>query len=200
MDKKAIEKADSRLRVARKTAADLQDCADYHAFVDTWYTFITAAKNIWTVLEQGAKDTPQCRQWFGSKAQERRDDELLQYLFEARNDDEHGLDPITEHVPGSLAVGVAKPGFSNRMLINKMLIRDGKITHFDAEPLDGKPILIEQTLPHARLSQIRPRGRPPMDPPKTHQGQPLSDTTPLGIANMSLTYLAALVEEARSRA
>ena len=200
MDRKAIEKAESRLRVAKKAAADLRECKDYHAFVDTWYTFITAAKNIWTVLEQGAKDTPRCRQWFGAKAKDRRSDDLLQYLFEARNDDEHGLEAITEHVPGSLAIGVAKPGYSNNMLIKELVIGDGgQITRFDAEPLDGKPILIEQTLPHARLAKIRPRGRPPMDPPTAHRGSPLPDNSPVTVADTALSYLEELVAEARGR-
>jgi hypothetical protein len=199
MDRKAIDKAESRLRVAKKAAGDLHACKDYRTFVDTWYTFITASKNIWTVLEQGAKDNAQCRQWFGTKANYRRADELLQYLFEARNDDEHGLDAITEHVPGTLKVGVNKPGFSNAMHIKNLVIDgEGQIS-FETESLDGKPILVEQTPSYARLAQIRPRGRPPMHPPTSHLGTALSDNSPVAVADTAVVYLEALVAEARGR-
>jgi hypothetical protein len=200
MDPKAITKAESRLRIAMKAAAELRQCNQYDVFTDTLYQFISAAKNIWTALEQGAKDTPQCRQWFGAKAKERRGDELLQYLFEARNDDEHGLEPVTVRVPGSLGIGVAKPGFSNSMVINSMNFDGaGRIAHFDAASLDGKPILIEETLPHAKLADIRPVGRPPMKPPTSHKGAPIASDAPSAVADLAVIYLAALVAEASAR-
>ena len=199
MDLNAVIKAESRLRVAQKAAADIKECKSYHDFVDAWYTFITAAKNIWTVLEQGAKVSSQSKQWFGSKAKQRRSDDLLQYLFEARNDDEHVIEEVTEHVPGSLAIGVAKPGYSNSVRIENLSIKGGKVTIGGLHGLDGKPVLVEQTVPHPRLSKIRPRGRSEMSPPTSHLGAQLRDNSPVTVAETALIYLAALVEDARSR-
>jgi hypothetical protein len=198
MDQRAIIKARIRLNIAAEAADTIRLCTEYDKFVGTWYTFITSSKNIWTTLEQGSKDNPQCRQWFGAKERERRTDELLQYLFEARNDDEHGLEAITEHVQGSTKIGVSKPGFSNSIYIRKLSIGPTGI-EFDGHSLDGKPILMEQTLPHFRLSEIRPRGRPLMQPPSSHKGIILTDISPVAVADLALSYFRALVEEAALR-
>lgn len=196
VDVKAIIKAKSRLRVAEKALAELAASQQYEEFSDTWYTFLVATKNVYTVLEQGSKVTPQSRQWFANVRQARKDDELLQYLFEARNDDEHGLDNSTEHVPGSLAIGVAREGYSNSVRLNGTLGPGGS---FNVESLDGKPVLIEQTLPHARLVSVQARGNRTINPPLSHLGVRLHDTSPVAVATLGLTYLTALVDDAESR-
>ena len=196
MDVKAIIKAKSRLRVAEKALAELAASQRYEEFSDTWYTFLVATKNVYTVLEQGSKVTPQSRQWFASVRQARKDDELLQYLFEARNDDEHGLENSTEHVPGRLAIGVAREGYSTSVRLNGTIGPGGSL---NVESLDGKPVLIEQTLPHARLVSVQARGNRTINPPLSHLGVRLRDTSPLAVATLSLTYLTALVNDAESR-
>ena len=118
MDPAAIAKANSRLRTAKKAIEDLTGCNDYDTFSEYLYTFLVAAKGIYTILEQGAKSRAQARQWFGAKSKERRSDPLLQYLYQARDDDEHGLSRVVEHVPGALGIGVSKPGFSNAIRLD----------------------------------------------------------------------------------
>jgi hypothetical protein len=200
MDQKAIVKAESRLRLAKAAAEKLAAAKDYESFTDEWYAFLVALKNIWTVLQQGAKVSPQSRQWFGAKEKERRGDELLQYLFEARNDDEHGLEPITEHQQASLSVGVNKPGYSNNMLVNMRIgFPDGN-NYIKTTPLDGRPVLIEQAPERFVLSALHPRGRPNLPPPTMHLGAPVKDATPTGVATSALVYMSALVEAASARA
>lgn len=55
MKRAAIEKAESRLRLIRKSINELEGCKDFTGFRDTWSQFLTAAKGVYTVLEQGAK-------------------------------------------------------------------------------------------------------------------------------------------------
>lgn len=112
MEVKALKKAQSRLRVASLSAAALDNTAGYDDFTDQWYIFLHAAKGIYTVLEQGAKSSPQARQWFGKKNQERKDDPLLRFVCEARNDDEHGIEQGFEVRPQSLSLGVGEAGAS----------------------------------------------------------------------------------------
>lgn len=193
MDKKAIEKAESRFRVASKAASELGAAKSFQDFTDSWYSFLHASKGIYTVLEQGAKASAQSRQWFGAKARERKADELLQYVYEARNDDEHGLEPITALKRGGLAIGVAKPGFSSSMVFNGTLGPGGSL---NVEALDGKPVLIEHIPDSFVLGDIAPRGRPKMAPPKTHLGEPLPSQAPSAVAETTLRYMRGLVDEA----
>lgn len=125
---------------------------------------------------------------------------MLQYLFEARNDDEHGLEPITEHKRGALAIGVNKPGFSREMKLEMRIgFADGN-NYINATPLDGKPILFEHTPDTFALSAIRPRGRQSMQPPTTHLGKQLADPSPVGVASVALAYMEELLQEASALA
>ena len=61
------------------------------------------------------------------KSTGKKSDPLLQYLFQARDDDEHGIDPITTRDPGGFVVGARKPGFSGSMIINHIEVNDGTV-------------------------------------------------------------------------
>lgn len=109
MNLNAITKAESRLRLATQQLESCSNAANHNDFADAWYLFLVAAKNVLTTLEQGAKSSAQSRQWFGAKKQERKDDPLLQYLFQARNDEEHGLADVTKLKAGYFAIGGFDP-------------------------------------------------------------------------------------------
>ena len=207
MDPKALTKASSRLRVAQKAVADLQDCESYDAFGDLWYMFLVAAKNVYTVLEQGAKANPQSRQWFGAKNQQRKSDPLLRYVTEARNDDEHGIEPISEFVPSRIDIGVNKDGASSHMVDNNgnVFSNCGIAYSFVGEvpkrlpimrSLDGKPVHIEDRPAHVRLIRVHDRSKNPYDPPASHLGQKIDGSSPLVVANIMISYLEALMVEA----
>lgn len=191
MNPKATAKAKSRLRVARRAIEDLRQCQDFDTFNDIWYTFLAAFKNVYTVLEQGTKNSAQGRQWFGGRKHERRQDPLLQYLYQARNDNEHGINNVAEYVPGEVRGGVRKPGFSNSM---RFSVIDGQITQL--ESLDGLPVLVERTLPHVKLVRVHDRAGRPYDPPDQHRGQNLTDRSPLHVATLAVDYLGDFVAEA----
>lgn len=200
MDSRAIVKANSRLRVAKQAAQDLAACRDFDAFTDTWYTFLTAAKNIYTVLEQGAKISAQSKQWFGAKAAERRGDPLLQYLYEARNADEHGLEPVSEVTGGDLRLSFPSTGADwNASAHVRRVSSDLSVTSFeilDTNHSDSKTIDTFQTIKKARLVDIVARGNRVLAPPSTHRGIPIAERSPQAIANLALVYLEALVRDA----
>jgi cytochrome P450 len=168
MNPLAVTKARSRLRAAKRAVETLSACEDYDTFADTWYTFLVAAKSIYTVLEQGAKTSAQSRQWFGAKSTERRKDPLLQYLYQARDDDEHGVKPVVEHVSEVLALGIHKPGYSTSFRIDGTIGQGGTI---QATSLDGKPVLVWYAAAHTRLIRVHGRDRKPYDPP--HEVDPI---------------------------
>jgi len=192
MNPKAITKAESRLRVCQKALVALGQCKTYNEFTDVWYTFLTAAKGIYTTLEQGAKTSPQSRQWFGAKARERRSDGLLQYVYQARDDEEHGIEPGSELVPGYTAIGKTAPGFSSKIRVDT-----GSRGEMHVASLDGKPVLIEQVFPHVQLITVRGRDGKLYLPPEGHLGQPLEDKSPGSVAQLTIAYLIALLEEAK---
>jgi hypothetical protein len=199
MDSRAISKACSRLVIARKAVVALNSSNTFDEFSANWYGFLVAAKNVYTILEQGAKVSPQSRQWFGSKNAQRRADPLLQYLYQARDDDEHGLGNVLEHVPGRLAIGRNKLGFSEEMSFTGSISAaygGPDQTSLNVQSLDGKPVFVDYTPSHAKLIRVHGRGKRVYDPPEEHLGTKLASNLPIPVATVALVYLTALVDEA----
>jgi hypothetical protein len=92
MKPEAIRKARARLQRAQEAYDCLILPGTEETFEANWTDFLIASHTVYTSLEQGAKDNATSRQWFGSKKRERREDPLLQYVHQARNADEHGLE------------------------------------------------------------------------------------------------------------
>ncbi|HEY0624671.1 hypothetical protein [Sphingomonas sp.] len=209
MDKAAIAQASRRLAIAQKAHALLASASNHDEFSDSWYTLIVAAKSVWTLLEQGSKSSPQSRQWFGGKKRERRDDELLQYMFEARNAAEHGLEDVVRHQPpynrleGRFAVGET-PGLKSGTQITGMQLnfsRGLSIVGVDPEgndislPIESRIVDYPET---SRLASITTRGSVVLKPPQKHLGKHLIDDHPASVAKANLDYLAAMIAEAEA--
>ena len=158
-------------------------------FSDAWYLFLTAAKNVYTILQQGSKTTPQSRQWFGGKKQERKTEPLLQYLFQARDDDEHGLANVTEHVPGEMSLTL--PQSRDPVVIKHLSVQNGRIEYEGSHPLH-----VNVTPSTARLAPVCGRGPVIYSPPTTFRGKQLTDVSPVAVGRIALDYLKDLIEGA----
>lgn len=200
MDPRAVIKAKARLNIARQQLESARVSNTYSEFSDCWYLFLVAAKNVYTTLEQGAKANAQSRQWFGGKKDDRKCDPLLQYLFQARDDDEHGLADVTKLEPGHLAIGKAAPGYSRSMTISMSADERGVPTIHELQSNDGLPVLIENIPSRAVLLPVTGRGHIIYPVPDSHLGSAISDQSPVHIGELGLAYLTALVADAELRA
>jgi len=208
MHKQALDKASQRLRIVKQSLKGLQEAASFQDTTDQWYMFLHAAKGIYTTLEQGAKATPQARQWFGKKNQERRSDELLRYISEARNDDEHGIESVTKLEKGHSLFGVAEKGFSQHVQdANGNVFIDCGVAirvHEDVEglivpklkSLDKMPIKSEKIPPRAVLVTVKDRSKNIFNPPSVHLNRKIDGYDPLIVASLAFEYLARLLDEA----
>jgi hypothetical protein len=193
MNPVAIAKAKERLTTAKTLIERIENCRTYQEFKSEWYLFLVTTKNIYTTLQIGSKTSAKSSQWYGAKIVFHENDELLQYLYIARNDAEHGLSPGTEYVPGELILGVTGHGLSNAFMLN------GSIgTGLRATSLDGLPIGVKETRPHAKLITVTDKGGNKFAPPTSHLGQPITDRSPLAIARLASSYLESLIREAET--
>ena len=191
MKPSAVEIVKSRLRVASEALRDLNTADTYDQFFDAWFVFLTAWKSIYTTLEQGAKPSPQSMQWFGGKARERKNDALLQYLFQARNDEEHGLKRSVEHGGGTQLYDVT-PGQKISMLADPIY---GKMRAVDVQT--GQPLnLINEQPAGPTLAVVEDRNHKKYYPPIGFLGEILVDSSPIGVAEAALKYMELLVDEA----
>lgn len=199
MERKAVEKAQQRFQLAKSQLERARDATDFESFQGYWYLFLISAKNVYTVLEQGSKDTAQCRQWFGGIKAQRRSDPLLQYLFQARDSDEHALEQVAEQVQPSVNIFAAPTGYSRSFHI-ELIRNDGfrpiveGVTSFD-----GKPVPIGTSPGYAKLARVRGRGDVFYDPPEFHLGEKISSNLPIPVGELALAFLERLIEDAAAR-
>lgn len=192
MDNQAVKKAYSRLAKARKAFEQLVDINDFNRFSEVWTDLLLAGNGVHSVLEQGAKITPQSRQWFGSKKNERRKDELLNYMHQARNADEHGVAPVT-HIVNEFSLGVTnRPTYVEHFSIGP----DG--IELDAHYSDdGAPLPLFVSEPFVVLSEVRDdRFGDVFYPPEKHLGEDIISNDPISTAELWIHYLTALIDEA----
>ena len=194
MSDQHIEKCRSRLRSAENALADLSAASDITSFQEGWYPFLCAWKAVLNVVEQVVKGTPAATTWFNRKKQERKDDPLLAYLFHARNDEEHGLDPSVRHAEAVVRFSIPDAGVENRQISVRVNPRTGKTEPYRT---DGGPLIIEEERgPGPALQSVTDRGII-YGPPVQHLGKSISDD-PLVVASAGLAWMHALVSEAES--
>lgn len=205
MDGRAISKSTDRLKIAYEALEDMHKATNHETFSRAWYVFLTSSKNIWTLFEQGSKLSPQSMQWFGGKKKQRKESAVLQFMFEARNADEHGLEDALELQSSSLRFSYTgntselPKGFSfgsvkfNTETNEASLVGNGT----DRSGIEVSVPLqsFEEVPPHSVLSAIRDRGgciiHPPRDPDNTVEA-----VLPIKAASICLEYLEGLISEA----
>jgi hypothetical protein len=194
MKKIAVEKAHNRVERATAAFDRIAHSDNFASFAEAWTDFLLAANSVFSILEKGAKESPHSRQWYGGKKKQGRDDELVRYMAQARNADEHGIEPVVEHDPGYFAIG--DPG--EHVVIQGLTANSSGISG-TLIPVDGKYPTITIKPAHPKLIPVFDDrfGGQWFDPPTMHLGQKLSDVSPLAAAEMMLKYVSDLVEEAQ---
>jgi hypothetical protein len=191
MERVAIEQAKRKLDAARKAMANLGSCKSFHEFLDEWSTILNACNNVFTKLEKGARMNAKSRQWMGGKKQFRKTDELLAYLHQARNADEHGLLDVAKHHEGAIGFGI-RPGYGS-LHIKSLTMVNGQITVDTDQP---EALQVNVTPPSTQLERVYDDRSDRWYPvPSAHNGQPIADKSPDVIARLAIDYCAALIIE-----
>ena len=183
----ALTKAQGRLRLAQRAFRTLQKIeAEPDAFDEHWVDFLIHWKGTYTKVQQAAKETPQEMQWFGGVNHERRNDPLLRWLYEARNDEEHGLITSATNQPAVLHWKLDEPkeGEGGTIFATNAGPRVMRVTEFHPE---------ESTL----QTVTEKDGKKKVSPPTSHQGKPM-EPKPLIAAELGLRWLEALVATAEA--
>ena len=192
----AVAKAKVRFQKATKALEAIRDSEKFSELEFAWTDYLHAHNSIFTILEQGAKNNPQSRQWFGAKKKFRKADSLLNYLHQARNADEHGISSVIERrLSGGITFG-EQPAGAGR-----------KITKVTFKPAGGKEVVLEQDdggissvtvlRPVFLLLKVRnTRFGGEWEPPSAHLGEPLRSPRPIQVAEIGLQYVANLISEA----
>jgi hypothetical protein len=194
MENRALKQARQRLTKATSAIEVLDQCQSYAEFCESWSIFLTNSAGVYNKLVTGARPNAKSRQWLGAKKKHRKTDPLLQYLWQSRNSDEHGLEPVSSLVPGSLSLGV-RPG-QGGFHLREMVVKGGQV-FINTD----NPSAVDLRVRPASAKLIRvydDRSKQWFKPPTSHLGAPIADESPAGVAALALVYLDLMLTEAES--
>ena len=193
-----IQQAEGRLKLAERAFAALIAAGiDEAEFQTHWLDFLVQWKGTYTKIQQAAKDSPKELQWFGGVNTARRADPLLRWLFEARNDGEHGTDRSARHKGKGFK-------FTSSSTSLSMLAGPGGAVFRQ----DGTPIIIDDGGREIEGVSVAPAestllevtefdGKRKVPPPTSHLGNPMEPKPHLA-AELGLKWLRGLVATAKA--
>ena len=193
MKRVGVEKARSRLEAAFRSFELLKVATDFAEFEVCWGALLTALNSAFDILRESAKDKNSSFNWMFKLVAERRQDELLSYIWHARNVNDHGIDYIVEDQPGGFTIPMPASG---ALHIKHLSVENGKITRFEGHGF-GAPVSIFIHPDGIFLKPVVDRGNE-YKPPDYHLGSALADKSPTGIAGAALKYFALRLAEAET--
>lgn len=194
MKKAAIDKATRRLEDARRAIQRIEKAHYYNEFESAWAEFLTAFNAIYNILSAGARNHLKSQPWLGRKIKQRRDDPLLRYLKQARDTEEHGLEPVTELEPGYISIGAQGGPVHIRSL---EIDGQGNISGDISTPGGGSLVVTKKPASAKLVTVTDGRFGHSVDPPKEHLETKLKNGSPLEVARTGLGYLELLIDEAK---
>ncbi len=198
MDMRAVEKADIRLHAMQRALSDMEAVSSPLEFSSDWYVFVTAANGIYEVLKKGAGSDSAGRAWIKSEIVDPCEaDPLLKYMYEARNDEEHGLVKSVRHAQIHAGLGVPFGSGDGSVTATFRVDEDG-VVHVENVKSDF-PNAVGFAIDKYDmvLSTVTSRNGVSYPPPQMHLNIALEDERPVTAARATYAYMENLI--ARSR-
>ncbi|MBC7608237.1 MAG: hypothetical protein H7228_01470 [Polaromonas sp.] len=188
MNKLAARHAWESLHKARNAHAQLMNAKTVEEAEDAWSEFLSASSRIYSKLHSGSKGHKTAQPWFGRMKNERRSDELLAYVHQARNADEHGISQISVRKLEGLQMRGTEAG---ARLYGLQVQNNGEVIHHPSNTGIHVETLVSMTL--ADIYDDKHGDTFPV--PTTHLGKPLPDQKATTISTLALEYLNGLVRD-----
>ena len=199
MDTKAVNHAENWLHSAQEAVEVLRQNGAFRETERAWSTFVVAVGTIYNKLEQGAKVSASSKSWFDTVKSERRSDQLLQYLHQARNAEAHGIIDLTTRHARLLTQPLRFPDGKTAEL--RVQLPPGEVD-FTLSEGEGQPATFDgpQTISEAVALVPVTNRSVTYAVPQEHLGHPFGAVSVLNVAEAGLLYVTSLVAKARALA
>jgi hypothetical protein len=173
--------AREELEKAKRKLEDMKSSKSLEDFEENWKSILDCLEKCWIKAErecQGHKN--KFEPWQGTYKHLRRNDPLLSYLKQARDTDNHSIQPIVEKVAGKATVKFEN---SKGGVIEKLKISNGVITDYS-----GDPIIVEFHPGRVEAKAVTNSGKS-FNPPHYHRGSQLKNPKdPIEIAKLGIAF------------
>jgi len=183
-----------KLSEADQAIAQMRSAQDRIEYEAGWTRFVDSLEEFWSrFFDEGKTKFSDFQPWAGAIDAQRKSDEVLTYLYQARHQSQHGRISMRWQEPKLLIA----PKFNGHIRGFKVF-PDGSY-EMDATALH--PSLPEATLAqdpgNAELPIIEnKKHRQSFNPPTTFNGQPLAEQTPVAVARIGLEFYRDVLSRA----
>lgn len=194
MNPNGLKKVDQQVVKTERAFNRLCATSDPEETIDAWEDFLTAVGKIYFKLREATPKSGPSDGWHGTKVKQRRDDPLLEYVFQARNSDTHGIEEGTRTwVNHNFTIAGSSP-FTGINVPEGDSISDVVGILPNGERV---PIPTTQTRTVRLIAVHDSKHGNTYEVPKSHLGDELSGPLePAYAAGLTLNYLKELVQEA----
>lgn len=210
-DLRLLPKCHDRLDKARRALFECRNASSDHDLLSAWASLLVSGVGVIHAIEAGSRGTPQGRQWMGKVRRDGRNDPLVSYMHQARNDEEHEADPAIVRPPNlplcwvDPETGEFTPFFDGNEFDygNPKLSEDGRAVTFGRyrriREAGKRRLVIGRSVDQLALRPLTDqRFKTVFLPPLEHQGKRVDNLGPVEIAELFVRYLEDLVDEAAS--
>jgi hypothetical protein len=174
---------------AKEAFERMRNAKSFAEFEESWREYLRRIDRVWNKAEAHFRRSPKWGGWAGKFVALRTKDELLSYLMQARNADEHTVGDIAEKQPGGIAINAADP--SRALHIRKLEMSGGKMF------LDADNAIVVIVPERAKLLPVTNRGKTYSAPTK-HLGAELDANNVLDVAERGLRFYEDFLEKAEA--
>jgi len=187
--------AAEKLQEAMLGAQQMHEARDRVSFERGWTRAIDSIEEFWTkFFDEGKEKFSKFQPWAGSIDSQRKTDELLSYLYQARHQSQHGKIALEWEEEGALLIA---PGFSGHIQ-NLAIFPDGTF-EMASTPAPGSTT--KSTLRFvggdARLPPIiNKRFKQTFNPPQEHLNKTCSGIKPLPAVELAIEFYVSVLNSA----
>ena len=190
---RAFDAAKDRLRIAETKVTAMRAANDISLLAGLWEEFLTVQQQVFLRLRKAFEQGP-ARAWWSNVDIERRADEMLQYVMQARHANEHNIDNVTKAEPSHLLI---RPKEGNQLTFKHFIAYNtGQVSMVSMDREAAAKTVISFVPANIVLAQVHDRNNY-YDPPTSHLGQPI-EATPIRVAELTISYLANKMTEAQA--
>ncbi|MCX7140509.1 MAG: hypothetical protein NT123_05280 [Proteobacteria bacterium] len=165
---------------ANLALTQMQSARDLNEYEKSWVDFLHYLDRAWNKLEKYARAGGSVQKHFSEVNRWRKEDELLRYLVQARNSDEHSIQEIVGKQAGCLTITGGIDGGTIYRGMFEGSGRVGNLLHEGNLEIKFHPERLE-VIPVSNRGVTYP-------PPESHLGSLLKTRLPHELAKIALNY------------
>ncbi len=179
------------LKKAEEAISAMESSKTLDQFEEQWKEFLRRIERCWNKAQAHFGKSPKWNGWQGKIEKLRKNDDLLLYLVQARGAEEHSVNEISEHQPGSIGIN---PAVGNSLFIEKLEIRNGQIVELRSPQL----LRIDVLPARIRLLPVVNRGRR-YEIPQHHLGGSIDPMNVISISKAAYIFYEKILTEAEKK-